>query len=169
MSIDLAAILSGELLPSAIASPAPAEMLVVRIAADGVITLACLMMAAALITFVVRHRRPLPFAWAAVLCAAVTTLGAVSHALDIVAIWQPIPVLQGVERALSAAVLLTIALAVVSQLPKLLLMQLLLPPRRPLKRLLLPPLRHRPPPHRHLLPLLRLRPLPCPTRATCPG
>lgn len=121
--IDLFAGLSGGLLPHGVCFQLRPDLIWLHVASDVVIALAYLMIPAALLWFIARRRAPLSFGWAIALFAAFIILCGISHILDIITIWRPIYYLQGIEKALTAAVSLATAIAIIPLVPKLLAMR----------------------------------------------
>lgn len=123
MNLDLASGLSSGLLPHGVCFQLRPDLIWLHVASDAVIALAYLMIPVALLWFIVRRRRALSFGWAIALFAAFIVLCGLSHILGIITVWQPIYYLQGIEKALTAAVSMATAVAIIPLVPKLLAMR----------------------------------------------
>lgn len=99
------------------------DLIWLHVLSDGVIALAYFMIPVVLLYFLRRIRTRLSFNWAIALFAAFIVLCGTGHVLDIVTVWQPVYYLQGWVRALTAAVSIATALAIVPLVPKLLSMK----------------------------------------------
>lgn len=99
------------------------DLIWLHVISDAVIALAYFMIPVLLVYFMRRVRTRIDFRWAISLFAAFIVLCGTGHILDIVVIWEPIYYLQGWVRALTAAVSLATALAIVPLVPRLLSMR----------------------------------------------
>lgn len=111
------------LLPHGICFQLRPDLIWLHVAADAVTAVSYFVIPALLLYYIRRRRQPLPFGWAVALFAAFIVLCGLSHVLGIVAIWSPIYYLQGIEKAVTAAVSLATAIAIVPLVPKLLAMR----------------------------------------------
>ncbi len=111
------------LMPHAWCFQSRPSLIMLHVISDGVIALAYFMIPVVLVYFIRRMRARISFNWAIALFAAFIVLCGTGHILDIVVIWKPIYYLQGWVRALTAAVSLATALAIVPLVPKLLSMK----------------------------------------------
>ncbi len=123
MSFDLATGLSSGLLPHSVCFQLRPDLIWLHVASDAVIAFAYLMIPTLLLWFIVRRRAPLSFGWAIALFAAFIVLCGLSHVLSIITVWQPIYYLQGVEKAVTAAVSMATAFAIIPLVPRLLAMR----------------------------------------------
>lgn len=99
------------------------DLIWLHVISDGVIALAYFMIPVVLLYFLRQIRTRLSFNWAIALFAAFIVLCGTGHILDIVTVWEPIYYLQGWVRALTAAVSIATAIAIVPLVPKLLSMK----------------------------------------------
>ena len=111
------------LLPHGVCFQLRPDLIWLHVASDAVIAVAYFVIPAALLYFMRRRRQPLSFSWAAALFAAFIVLCGLSHVLGIITVWQPIYYLQGIEKAITAAVSLATAIAIIPLVPKLLAMR----------------------------------------------
>jgi signal transduction histidine kinase len=96
------------------------DLIWLHVISDGVIAAAYFMIPVVLMYFLRRIRTRISFGWAIALFAAFIVLCGSGHVLDIVTVWNPVYYLQGGVRALTAAVSIATALAIVPLVPKLL-------------------------------------------------
>lgn len=123
MSFDLVAGLSSGLLPHGVCFQLRPDLIWLHVASDAVIAIAYLMIPTTLLWFILRRRAPLSFGWAIALFAMFIVLCGLSHVLGIITVWQPIYYLQGFEKAITAAVSLATAIAIIPLVPRLLAMR----------------------------------------------
>ena len=111
------------LLPHGVCFQLRPDLIWLHVVSDAVIAVSYFVIPAALLYFIRRRRQPLSFGWAVALFAAFIVLCGLSHVLGIITVWQPIYYLQGIEKAITAAVSLATAIAIIPLVPKLLAMR----------------------------------------------
>lgn len=123
MSILLDAVGASGLLPHGVCFQLRPDLIWLHVVSDAIIAVAYLMIPATLLWFIRKRRTPLSLGWVLVLFAAFIVLCGLSHILGIITVWKPIYYLQGIEKALTAAVSLATAIAIIPLVPKLLAMR----------------------------------------------
>lgn len=124
MNTDLDLALAGDsFLPHGVCFLRKPDLIWLHVISDGIIALAYFMIPVILIYFMRRIQTRISFNWAIALFAAFIVLCGTGHILDIVTVWEPVYYLQGWVRALTAAVSIATALAIIPLVPKLLSMK----------------------------------------------
>lgn len=123
MSILLDAVGASGLLPHGVCFQLRPDLIWLHVVSDAIIAVAYLMIPATLLWFIRKRRTPLSLGWVLVLFAAFIVLCGLSHILGIITVWKPIYYLQGIEKALTAAVSLATAITIIPLVPKLLAMR----------------------------------------------
>ncbi len=114
---------TGALLPHGICYLQQPGLIWLHVISDALIALAYFMIPVSLLYLMRRSRTRLSFNWAIALFAAFIILCGAGHVLDIVVIWKPLYWMQGWLRALTAAVSLATAIAILPLVPRLLAMR----------------------------------------------
>ena len=113
----------GSFLPHGVCYLQQPNLILLHVVSDALVALAYFMIPVALI-YLSRHIAwRLSFSWAVGLFAAFIILCGAGHVLDIVVIWVPVYWLQGFQRALTAAVSIATAIAIIPLIPRLLSMR----------------------------------------------
>jgi two-component system, chemotaxis family, sensor kinase Cph1 len=113
----------GNFLPHGFCFAGRPDLIWLHVVSDAIVALAYFMIPVTLTVFIRRYRMSLSFNWAIALFAAFILLCGTGHVLEIWTIWQPIYYWQGIWKALTAAVSLATAFAILPLLPKLLAMK----------------------------------------------
>lgn len=111
------------LLPHGVCFQLRPDLIWLHVVSDAVIAVSYFVIPVLLLYFIRRRRQPLSFGWAVALFASFIVLCGLSHVLGIITVWQPIYYLQGIEKAITAAVSLATAIAIIPLVPKLLAMR----------------------------------------------
>jgi diguanylate cyclase (GGDEF)-like protein len=98
------------------------EILWLHVISDALITLACFVIPAALLHFVLRHRHEVPFVAVLLLFGAFITACGVTHAFGIWTIWHATYGIEGLFKLATALLAMTAALVMISILPKALVL-----------------------------------------------
>ena len=114
---------TGGYLPHGVCFAGRPDMIWLHVASDALIALAYFVIPLVLIYFLRRIRNSLSFNWAIGLFAAFIVLCGTGHVLDVITIWQPIYFAQGVVKAMTAAVSVATAIAIIPLVPRLLAMR----------------------------------------------
>ena len=123
MFANLSAASGAGLLPHSVCFQLRPDLIWRHVAADAVIAISYFVIPAVLLYFIRRRRQPLSFGWAVALFAAFIVPCGRRLVCGIVTAWQPISYLQGIEKAITAAVSLATAIAIIPLVPKLLAMR----------------------------------------------
>ena len=109
----------GGFLPHGVCYLQRPELIWLHVVSDAIIALAYFMIPVTLFYISRRIGKRLSFNWAIGLFAAFIVLCGTGHLLDILVIWKPFYWLQGWERAMTAAVSLATAIAIIPLIPRL--------------------------------------------------
>ncbi|MDB5969010.1 MAG: two-component sensor histidine kinase [Hydrocarboniphaga sp.] len=113
----------GGFLPHGVCYLQQTNLILLHVVSDALVALAYFMIPLTLVYVSRRIGRRLSFNWAIGLFAAFIILCGAGHVLDIVVVWKPLYWLQGWQRALTAAVSLATAFAIIPLIPRLLSMR----------------------------------------------
>lgn len=111
------------LLPHGVCFQLRPDLIWLHVVSDAVIAVSYFVIPVLLLYFIHRRRQPLSFNGVVALFAAFIVLCGLSHVLGIITVWTPIYYLQGIEKAITAAVSLATAIAIVPLVPRLLAMR----------------------------------------------
>jgi len=96
----------------------PSGVLWLHIVSDAVIAIAYLSIPV-MLAILMRRRRDRSYQWVYTLVSVFITLGAMTHVLAIVNVWRPIPLLDGMVKAMTALAAVITAIIMAPLLPKL--------------------------------------------------
>jgi two-component system, chemotaxis family, sensor kinase Cph1 len=96
------------------------DLIALHVVSDAIVALAYFMIPVTLLYFIRRNPHRLSFNWAIALFAAFILFCGTGHLIEIVTIWRPVYVLQGIEKAGTAVISIATALAIIPLVPRLL-------------------------------------------------
>jgi signal transduction histidine kinase len=111
--------LGSALLPHAFCITGSEPLLALHVTGDSLITLAYLLIPAALLN-IIRQRKDIPFGWVALLFGAFILACGATHAVEVWTLWDPVYWYSGVLKAFTAAVSLSTAWVLFNLTPQIL-------------------------------------------------